>query len=79
MIQSYVDIFLGGCIELAQQVVDPGVDFLTACITTTRGWSGYWVKDRIYPRRPFHQPHARRIDALLHRMLPDQFNAIRIE
>ena len=77
--QSYVDIFLGGCVELARRVVIRDFDFLAACITTTKGWPIHWVNDRIYPRRPFRVPHAARIDALLHRMLPRQFKAIRIE
>lgn len=79
IVQSYVDIFLNGCLELAQRVVVDGVDFVSACVTTTHGWSAHWVNDRIHPRRPFGQPNARRIDALLHRMLPAQFQAIRIE
>ncbi|MGH2990043.1 MAG: hypothetical protein ACRDMA_09295 [Solirubrobacterales bacterium] len=79
IVQSYVDIFLSGCIELARLVVADDVDLLAACITTTRGWPGYWVNDRIYPRRPFQQPNATRIDEMLHRMLPVQFEAIRIE
>ena len=79
IIQSYVDIFLSGCIELAKQVTDPDVDFVTQCVTTTKGWPMHWVNDRIYPRRPFHQPNATRIDTLLQRLLPEQFKAIRIE
>lgn len=79
IIQSYVDIFLSGCIELAKQVTDEDVDFATQCVTTTKGWPMHWVNDRIYPRRPFHQPNALRIDTLLQRLLPEQFKAIRIE
>lgn len=79
IIQSYVDLFLTGCIKLAKQVTVKNVDFVSECITTTTGWPVYWVNDRIYPRRPFHQPNAARIDALLNRLLPKQFKAIRIE
>ena len=79
IIQSYVDIFLSGCMELARRVVVEDFDFLTACITTTKSWPLHWVNDRIYPRRPFHQPNAARIDEILQRMLPEQFEAIRIE
>ena len=79
IVQSYVDIFLNGCMELARLVVAKDVDFVEACVTTTKGWPVHWVNDRIYPRRPFRQPNARRIDALLHRMLPKQFEAIRLE
>lgn len=79
VIQSYVDLFLTGCIELARQVTRKDVDFPADCVTTTKGWPMYWVNDRIYPRRPYHQPNAARIDALLNRLLPEQFKAIRIE
>ena len=79
IIQSYVDIFLSGCIELAKQVTDKDVDFVSQCVTTTKGWPLHWVNDRIYPRRPYRQPNATRIDTLLQRLLPEQFKAIRIE
>lgn len=79
IIQSYVDIFLSGCIELSNQSAAEDDDFLTQCIDMTSGWSSYWVNDRIYPRRPFYQPNAGRIDRLLKKMLPEQFSAIRIE
>jgi hypothetical protein len=79
VIQSYVDLFLTGCIELARQVTQKNVDFPAECVTTTKGWPMYWVNDRIYPRRPYHQPNAARIDALLNRLLPEQFKAIRLE
>ena len=79
IVQSYVDLFLSGCIELARRVVMEDLDFLAACVSTTQGWSAHWVNARIYPRRPVHQPDAARIDGLLHHMLPVQFAAIRIE
>lgn len=79
IIQSYVDTFLSGCIELAKQATDEDTDFVTQCVTTTKEWPVHWVNDRLYPRRPVHQPNAARIDALLHRMLPEQFKTIRIE
>lgn len=78
IVQSYVDIFLSGCIGLSHLVVED-LDFLAECITTTQAWPLHWVNDRIYPRRPFHQPNATRIDEILHRKLPRQFEAIRIE
>jgi len=79
IIQSYVDIFLSGCLELQGLVVDPQYDLLAECITTTQGWPRHWVNDRIFPRRPFHQPNAVQIDTKLHQMLPEQFEAIRLE
>ena len=79
IVQSYVDIFLNGCIELAKQVVVKDLDFIAACIKTTKAWSTHWVNDRLYPRRPYDEPNAFVIDKLLNRMLPKEFNAIRIE
>jgi len=80
IVQSYVDIFVTGCFELKQKVVGENLDFAEACITTTHGWSADWVNDRPTPRRPFiDQPKASAIDALLQKMVPDQFKKIRIE
>lgn len=82
IVQSYVDIFLTGCLNLAERVIDPDVAFADACITTTKGWSGYWVNDRIYPRRAFiYQPNASKIDEKLFRTAPtsELFPYIRIE
>ena len=79
IIQSYIDLFLNGCIQLAPRVVDKDLDFLAACIETTQGWPVHWVNDRVHPRRPVRYPNAAQIDATLKRMLPEQFNAIRIE
>ena len=82
IVQSYVDIFINGCLELEQTVDSKRVNFKfsEACITTTAEWSEHWVNDRIYPRRPFiYQPNAYRIDVLLKRMMPDLFDKIRIE
>lgn len=78
VVQSYVDIFVGGCLELERQYQLQG--FAEECIGSTHGWSKHWVNDRLYPRRPFiHQPNAMAIDKLLQRKLPAQFKAIRIE
>ncbi|MEW5891523.1 MAG: gamma-glutamylcyclotransferase family protein [Pseudomonadota bacterium] len=78
IVQSYVDIFLSGCLQIERQHQLAG--FAEECVTSTAGWSRHWVNDRIHPRRPFaHQPNAGAIDALLQRKLPDYFQAIRIE
>jgi hypothetical protein len=78
IVQSYVDIFVGGCLEQGQRFGLP--DFARQCIATTDGWSQHWVNDRIYPRRPFiHQPKAGQIDKLLAGQLPAYFSHIRIE
>lgn len=78
IVQSYVDIFLSGCLELEQRFELK--DFAKQCLTTTSNWSTQWVNDRIYPRRPFiYQPKAGQIDRLLNEHLPQYFQQIRIE
>lgn len=80
IVQSYVDIFIGGCIELQTKVDVPAYSFADVCVTTTEGWAAPWVNDRLQPRRPFiHEPLSGQIDALLHRLVPDAFAAIRLE
>ena len=51
IIQSYVDIFLSGCLELEQRF--DLEDFAKQCLVTTSNWSTQWMNDRIYTRRPF--------------------------
>lgn len=78
IVQSYVDVFLSGCLQVERAHQLEG--FALECIASTHGWSMHWVNDRIYPRRPFiHQPDAGAIDALLQRVLPVRFGAVRIE
>lgn len=78
IVQSYVDIFLSGCLEQEQRFGIEG--FAEQCVTDTHDWSVHWINDRLYPRRPFiHQPNARQIDALLARRVPEAFSQIRIE
>ena len=78
IVQSYVDIFLSGCLEQEQRFELNG--FAQQCLATTRNWSEHWVNDRIYPRRPFiYQPRSRQIDSLLAQQLPQYFSRIRIE
>jgi len=78
IVQSYVDIFVGGCLEQEQRFELAG--FARECVATTRDWSVHWVNDRLYPRRPFiYQPKARQIDTLLAQQLPEYFSRIRIE
>jgi hypothetical protein len=78
IVQSYVDIFLSGCLEQEQRFGIAG--FAEDCVVTTSGWSEHWVNDRIYPRRPFvYQPRAFQIDRLLAARLPEAFSRIRIE
>jgi hypothetical protein len=80
IVQSYVDIFMNGCMQLEKLVTRPNFDFVDACVTTTQGWSTHWVNDRLYPRRAFiYEPLSSRIDQVLHKHLPKEFAAIRIE
>jgi hypothetical protein len=78
IVQSYVDIFVSGCLEQEQRF---GLtDFSQQCLSTTAGWSEHWVNDRVYPRRPFiFQPKARQIDNLLSKQLRQYFSHIKIE
>lgn len=78
IVQSYVDVFLTGCLNIQKKFNLP--NFAKQCIMTTSHWSPYWVNDRIYPRRPFiYQPNAREIDKLLEKTHPKLFDAIKIE
>jgi hypothetical protein len=78
LVQSYVDIFIGGCLSMEKSAGVAG--FAAECIRSTTDWSAHWVNDRLYPRRPFiYQPQAQAIDQLLKRELPDLFDRIRIE
>ena len=78
IVQSYVDIFVSGCLEQEQRFQLEG--FAERCLATTGDWSAHWVNDRPYPRRAFiAQPRARQIDALIARRLPGYFSRIQIE
>jgi len=78
IVQSYVDVFLSGCLEQEERHAIAG--FAAQCVETTSDWSAHWVNDRIFPRRPFiHQPRARAIDELLAARLGELFSRIRIE
>lgn len=78
IVESYVDIFLAGCLELEEKY--HLINFASACINTTSDWSVHWVNDRIYPRRPWtYQPRALTIDALLQQQIPQFFQQIKLE
>ena len=80
IVQSYVDIFITGCLELQPRVADPDLDFVAQCVRTTEGWSKHWVNDRPMPRRPYiHQPRAWEIDQHLKKLLPEFVGGVRIE
>jgi hypothetical protein len=78
IVQSYVDIFVSGCLEQEQRFGLP--EFAQQCLSTTPIGPKHWVNDRIYPRRPFNfQPKARQIDNLLSKQLQQYFSHIRLE
>ena len=80
IVQSYVDIFITGCLELQPRVADPRIDFVAECVRTTDGWSKHWVNDRPMPRRPYiHQPRAWEIHQHLKKLLPEFVGTIPIE
>lgn len=76
LVQSYVDIFLSGCLQLERQFQLH--DFAKACVTTTDNWSTHWENDRIFPKRPWqYQPDAVAIDKLLSDNIPTIFHQIK--
>jgi len=78
IVQSYVDIFISGCIE--QEKTYQLKNYASDCITTTHHWSKHWINDRIYPRRPQqYQPQASTIDKLLAEKLNSIFQQIKME
>ncbi len=78
IVQSYVDVFLSGCLQIERNHSIDG--FARECVRSTHGWSKHWVNDRIYPRRPMaQQPNAKVIDKLLDTELPQYFRTMRIE
>ncbi|MDX2345474.1 MAG: gamma-glutamylcyclotransferase family protein [Legionella sp.] len=78
IVQSYLDVFIRGCIQIEEKFSLK--HFAKDCINSTEQWSEYWINDRIFPRRPFlYEPYASRIDALLKEAVPEQFKTIKIE
>jgi hypothetical protein len=78
VVQSYVDVFLDGCLEQEERFHLDG--FAAQCVRTTNGWSANWVNDRVYPRRPLaFQPHATQIDQLLADEIPAYWWQIQME
>lgn len=76
--QSYVDIFLSGCLEIQKNYHLK--NFTQDCVRTTHDWSPLWVNDRIYPRRPHtYQPDAIEIDQILAEKMPLIFKEVKIE
>ena len=64
IVQSYVDICVGGCLQIDKNFAIPKEkSFVKKFFDTTRGWEGTWFNDRLYPWRPFiYAPNATAID-----------------
>lgn len=78
IVESYVDIFLAGCLEIEEKYHLR--NFAAACVNTTSDWSLHWINDRIYPRRPsLFQARAATIDKLLQQQIPQFFQQIKLE
>lgn len=78
LVQSYVDVFLSGCMTLEKKFNLK--NFARGCVQTTHGWSEHWINDRAHPRRPWlDEPQAVPIDRLLQEQLPLYFSAIKLE
>jgi hypothetical protein len=78
IVQSYVDIFIRGCIQIEEKYKIKY--FAKDCIQSTEQWSNHWVNDRIFPRRPFlYEPYAYKIDALVKETLPERFKHIKLD
>lgn len=78
IVESYVDTFISGCLELANKYQLS--NFAQQCINTTADWSFFWVNDRVYPRRPYiMQPQAKSIDSLLIQILPEYVKQMKAE
>ena len=72
IVQSYVDVFLGGAIEIEENNPKLQNFSLNTC-KQTYGWSGGWVNDRPYPRHRagFLSIRAEKIDNLLYQCMKD--------
>ena len=78
IVQSYVDMFIRGCIQVEEKYKIN--DFAKDCIQSTGQWSEHWINDRIFPRRPsLYEPYAAKIDALLKKTLSEKFKHIKTE
>ena len=75
IVQSYVDIFLNGCMQVAHTYRLN--QFTEKCITETTDWPSVntaWINDRVHPKRPFDIPNAFKIDMLLAEHFKNYYN-----
>ena len=72
IVQSYVDVFLGGAIEIEENNPNLQNFSLNTC-KQTYGWRGGWLNDRPYPRHRagFLSIRAEKIDNLLYQCMKD--------
>lgn len=83
IVQSYVDIFIRGCLNISKTYKYFDDSYAKMCISSTIYWPirrGEWINDRIFPRRPLiYEPMAREVDQLLFTMIPNSFKIISFE
>ncbi len=76
IVQSYVDIFIDGCMNVAQRYQLKS--FSKQCVTHTTGWpklnNNLWINDREFARRPFNVPNAFKIDKFLATFFKNYYN-----
>ena len=70
--QSYVDIFINGCLQTEEEFKLQG--FAKDCVQLTSDWSEQWVNDRLHARRPFAIKNAVKIDQLLSQYFSHYYN-----
>lgn len=77
LLQSYIDVVVEGSLEY-------GEDYTKELIATTKGWSTYWLNDRVLARRPWVEDKKYgAVDSLLKglpefqsRLLPEDYAAL---
>ena len=72
IVQSYVDIFINGCLQTEEEFKLQG--FAKDCVQLTSDWSEQWVNDRLHARRPFAIKNAVKIDQLLSQYFSHYYN-----
>jgi hypothetical protein len=70
--QSYVDIFINGCLQTQEEFKLQ--EFAKDCVQLTSDWSEQWVNDRLHARRPFAIKNAVKIDQLLSQYFSNYYN-----
>lgn len=80
IVQSYLDVCLTGCLEFeAMYPLAKGAGFARQFVETIGDWTGFWINDRVHPRRPVQDvPYANEIDNILLDTVPDYFDKIRL-